>query len=165
MLKILGFPNGSQAVLKRRINMIRVVTLLDLQNKQKWLDGDSSIIIVESGHEPRTVWRRSKIKNWHSGPYRHSTLLTRTHQQAKPCFGVIFKTGRIHSERILKVSFDNLHTERNELALLSGNLFPSLIISCCYDHDILQWHTKHFRGPSKPNKKISGLIYGVTWLC
>ena len=21
------------------------------------------------------------------------------------------------------------------------------------DHDILQWHTKHFRGPSKPNKK------------
>ena len=35
MLKILGFPNGSQAVLKRRINMIRVVTLLDLQSKQK----------------------------------------------------------------------------------------------------------------------------------
>ena len=66
MLKILGFPNGSQAVLKRRINMIRVVTLLDLQSKQKWLDGDSSIIIVESGHEPRTEWRRSKIKNWHS---------------------------------------------------------------------------------------------------
>ena len=21
------------------------------------------------------------------------------------------------------------------------------------DHDILHWHTKHFRGPSKPNKK------------
>ena len=61
MLKILGFPNGSQVALKRRINMIRVVTLLDLQSKQKWLDGDSSIIIVESGHEPRTVWRRSKI--------------------------------------------------------------------------------------------------------
>ena len=37
-----------------------------------------------------------------------------------------------HSERILAVSSDNLHTERNELALLSGNLFPSLITLCCY---------------------------------
>ena len=40
MLKILGFhnngmENGSQVVLKRRINMIRVVTLLDLQSKQR----------------------------------------------------------------------------------------------------------------------------------
>ena len=40
MLKILGFhnngmENGSQVVLKRRINMIRVVTLLNLQSKQR----------------------------------------------------------------------------------------------------------------------------------
>ena len=54
------------------------------------------------------------------------------HTNKQNCFGVIYKTTRIHSERILEVSSDNLHTERNELALLSGNLFPSLIISCCY---------------------------------
>ena len=39
------------------------------------------------------------------------------------------KTARIHSERILAVSLEILHTERDELALLSTNLFPFL-----FDH-------------------------------
>ena len=35
------------------------------------------------------------------------------------------KSTRIHSERILAVSPEILHTERDELALLSTNLSPS----------------------------------------
>ena len=41
---------------------------------------------------------------------------------------LFYETRRIHPERILAFPSDNLHTERNELALLSGNFFPSLII-------------------------------------
>ena len=37
--------------------------------------------------------------------------------------------------------------------------FHRSLFHALMDHDILQWHTKHFLGPSKPNKKISGLIY------
>ena len=42
------------------------------------------------------------------------------------------KTTRIHSERILAVSPEILHTERDELALLSTNLSPSSMILRCY---------------------------------
>ena len=66
------------------------------------------IIYVEiSGHELRTVWRRSKLKNkiWQSGHNRHIALLKRTQKQVKIGYSVyILKTTRIHSEIILAVS-------------------------------------------------------------
>ena len=45
---------------------------------------------------------------------------------------VLFSKQDAYTLKELEVSSDNLHTERNEVALLSGNLFPSLIILCCY---------------------------------
>ena len=44
------------------------------------------------------------------------------------------KTTRIHSERILAVSPEILHTERDELALLSSNVLRDVIVQFfpCY---------------------------------
>ena len=79
------------------------------------------------------MWRRSKLKNivWHSSHYRHIAFLKRTHKQVEIRYSVLYKTTCIHSERILIVSPEILHTERDELVLLSTNLFPSLIILRC----------------------------------
>ena len=67
-----------------------------------------AIIYVEiSGHELRTVWRRSELKNkiWHSGHNRNIALLKRTQKQVKIGYSVyIYKSTRIHSETILAVS-------------------------------------------------------------
>ena len=67
-----------------------------------------SIIYVEIlGHELRTMWRRSKLKNkiWHFGHNRHIALLKRTQKQDKIGYSVyIYKTTRIPSETILAVS-------------------------------------------------------------
>ena len=54
--------------------------------------------------------------------------LVRTHKQVVIRYSVIYKTiaTRIHSEKILRVSLEILHVERDDLALLSTNLFPSL---------------------------------------
>ena len=86
-------------------------------------------------HELRTVWRRSILKNkiWHSGHNRHITLLKRTQKQVKIGYRVyIYKTTRIHSETIHAVSPKIYYTEPDELALLSANLFPSLMMLRSY---------------------------------
>ena len=60
-----------------------------------------------SGHELRTEWRRSKLKNktWHSGHNRQVALLKRLQKQVKiGCSAYIYKTTGIHSETILGVS-------------------------------------------------------------
>ena len=81
------------------------------------------------------VWRRSKLKNkiWHSGHNRHIALLERTQKQVKiGCSVYIYKTTRILSETILAVSPEIWYTEPDELTLLSGNLFPSLMMLRSY---------------------------------
>ena len=53
------------------------------------------IYLEISGHELRTAWRRSKLKNkiWHSGHNRHIALLKRTQKQVKMGYSVsIYKT-------------------------------------------------------------------------
>ena len=110
-------------------------TLRDLQSKQRLSEGAFSIIFVEiTGHKLRTVGRRAKLKNkvWHSSHYRHIALLKRTHKQVEIRYHVIYKTTRIHSERIPIVSPELLHTERDDLAPLSTNFFLSLMILRCY---------------------------------
>ena len=101
-------------------------TLRDLQSKQRLSEGAFSIIFVEiTGHKLRTVGRRAKLKNkvWHSSHYRHIALLKRIHKQVEIRYHVIYKTTRIHSERIPIVSPEILHTERDDLAPLSTNFF------------------------------------------
>ena len=89
-------------------SVVMLARLRNLQSRQRWSEGTFSIIFVEiSGHELRTVWRRSKLKNkiWHSGHNRHIALLKRTQKQVKiGCSVYIYKTTRIHSETILAVS-------------------------------------------------------------
>ena len=59
--------------------------------------------------------------------------LNRKHKQIKVRYSVYtYKTTRLHSERILAVSPEIKHTERGELALLSANLLPSLMMLSCY---------------------------------
>ena len=59
--------------------------------------------------------------------------LKRKHKQVKVRYSVyIYETTPLHSERILAVSPEIKHTERGELALLSANLFPSLMMLSCY---------------------------------
>ena len=80
------------------------------------------------------MWRRSKLKN------KFGTLVIRdiSRRLKEPTnklkyVTVLFtKTTCIHSERIFAFSPEILHTERDELALLSKNLFPSLMILRCY---------------------------------
>ena len=117
-LRILGFHSNwmeirCQVVLKRCVNVIgcnacALPRLRDLQSRQRWSEGAFVIIYVEtSGHERRTVWRRSKLENkiWHSGHNRHIALLKRTQKQVKiGCSVYIYKTTRIHSETIPAVS-------------------------------------------------------------
>ena len=95
-----------------------------------------AIIYVEiSGHELRTVWRRSELKNkiWHSGHNRNIALLKRTQKQVKIGYSVyIYKTTRIHSETILAVSPEIWFTELDELTLLSADLCPSLMMLRSY---------------------------------
>ena len=118
-----------------------------LSKVEKWSECAFSIIYVEiSGHELRTVGRKSKLKNkiWHSGHYRHIALLKRTHKKVKIryyCSVYIYKTTRMLSEKILAVSPGIWHTKRDELALLS----------------IPFNHQNQLEKPS--------LIYCVTWLC
>ena len=53
-------------------------------NKGDRSEGAFPIIYVErSGHEPRTMWRISKLKNkiWHSDHYRNIVSLKKTHKQ------------------------------------------------------------------------------------
>ena len=81
------------------------------------------------------VWRRSKLKNkiWHSGHNRHIALLKRTQKQVKIGYSVyIYKTTRIHSETILAVSPEICFTELDELALLSADLCPLLMMLRSY---------------------------------
>ena len=85
-------------------SVVTLARLRDLQSKQRWSEGAFSIIFVEiTGHELRTVWRRSKLKNivWHSSHYRHIAFLKRTHKQVEIRYSVLYKTTCIHSERIL----------------------------------------------------------------
>ena len=63
---------------------------------------------------------------------RHIALLKKTHKQVEIRYSVLYKATCIHSERILIVSPEILHTERDEQALLSTNLFSSLKILHCY---------------------------------
>ena len=71
------------------------------------------------------MWR-SKLK---TKIYKHIALLKRTRKQVKIRYSVyIYKTARMHSERVLEVSSEIWHTERDEQALLSSNLFPSLMM-------------------------------------
>ena len=114
MLKIFGFHSNwmevrCRVVLKRCRNMI--ARSRDLQRRQRWSEGAFSIIYVEiSGHELRTVWKRSKLKNkiWHSDHKRHIALLKRTQKRVKIGYSVyIYKTTRLHSETILAVSPKN----------------------------------------------------------
>ena len=67
------------------------------------------IYLEISGHELRTAWRRSKLKNkiWHYGHNRHITLLKRTKKQVKIGYSVsIYKTPWNNS---CSVSRDLLH--------------------------------------------------------
>ena len=88
-------------------------------------------MIVESGQEPRPVWRRSKLKI-------DTLVLTdiprclqgHTNKQ-KYVSGVIYKQHAYTLKEFLQFLLI-ICTERNKLALLSGKLFPSLIILCCY---------------------------------
>ena len=113
-------------------SVVTLARLRDLQSRQRWSEGAFSIIYVEiSGHELCTVWRRSNLKNkiWHCGHNRHTALLKRTQKQVKiGCSVYIYKTTRILSETILAVSPEIWYTEPDELTLLSGNLFPSLMM-------------------------------------
>ena len=110
-----------------------------------------SIIYAEiSVPELRTVWRRSKLKNeiWHSGHNRNIALLKRTQKQVKIGYSVyIYKKTHIHSETILAVSPEIWFTELDELALLSENLFPSLMM----DHNGFERQTRHFPATIKIN--------------
>ena len=77
-----------RVVLKRCVKwlVVTLARLRDLQSRQRWSEGAFSIIYVEiSGHELRTVWRRSKLKNkiWHSGHNKHIALLKRTQKKLK----------------------------------------------------------------------------------
>ena len=78
-LRISGFHNNwmenrCRVVLQLCVKVIgrnacALARLRDLQSRQRWSEGAFEIIFVEiSGHELRTVWRRSKLKNkiWHS---------------------------------------------------------------------------------------------------
>ena len=80
--------------------------LRDLLIKQSGSEGGFSIIYVEiSDYELRTMWRRLKNKIRYSGHYRHIVLLKRIHKQVKLRQRInIYKTKRIHSDRILAVS-------------------------------------------------------------
>ena len=84
-----------------------------------------------SGPELRTVWRRSKLKNkvWHSSHWRHIALLKRAHKQVEIHYSVIYQNNtHTHIQRILAVSPEILHTERDELALLSTNVLRDVIV-------------------------------------
>ena len=100
----------SKRDLSQRLRACALARLRDLFSRQRWSEDAFSIIYVEiSGHEIRTVWRRSKLKNeiWHSGHNRHIASLKRTQKQVKIGYSVyIYKTTRIHSETILAVSPD-----------------------------------------------------------
>ena len=130
-LRISGFRNNwmenrCRVVLKRCVNVIgrNACVHAYLQSKQRWSEGAFSIIFVEiSGHELRTVWRRSKLKYkvWHFSHDRHIVLLKRAHKQVEIRCSVFTKTTRSHSEIIIAVSPGILYTERDELALLSAN--------------------------------------------
>ena len=89
----------------------------DLQSRQRLYDGAFAIIFVEiSGHELGTVIR--DILRRLKGPTNKSKYVT-----------VLFtKTKRIHFEKILAVSPEILHTERDELALLSTNVLRDVIV-------------------------------------
>ena len=65
-----------------------------------------------TGHELRTVWRRSKLKNkiWHSGHNRHIAFLKRTQKQVKIGYSVYsYKTTRIHWNNSCSFSRDLVH--------------------------------------------------------
>ena len=69
-LTILGFhnnwmENSSRMVLKKLHKRDLSWCLRDLHSEQKWWEGASKIIFVESGHEPRTVWKKIKIKDFY----------------------------------------------------------------------------------------------------
>ena len=142
--------------------------LRDLQSKQRWSESAFSIIYVEiSGHELRTVWRRSKLKNkiWHFGHNRHIALLKSTQKQVKiGCSVYIYKTTRIRSETILAVSPKIWFTEPDELALLSAN-FPSLMMLRSYGPQRFWATNSTFPCDHQNQLDKPSLIYCVTWLC
>ena len=74
--------------------------------------------------------RRSKLKNkvWNSSYYRHKVFLKRAHKQVEYVTVLFTATTRLHSERILPVSPEILHTKCDELAFLSTIFFPSLMV-------------------------------------
>ena len=61
------------------------------------------------------MWRRSKLKNrvWHYSHHRHIALLKKTQVEIR--YSVLYKATCTHSERILIVSPEILHTEHDEL--------------------------------------------------
>ena len=152
--------------------MWSVVTLArsrDLQNQKRWSGGAFSITYVEiSSHERRTVWRRSKLENkiWHSGHYRHIALLKRTQKQVKIRNSVyIYKTTRIHSERVLAVFPEFWYMERDELALLSANLFPSLMMLRCNGPQWLSATKSTFPCDHQNQMNKPSLMHYVIWMC
>ena len=48
--------------------------------------------------------------------YRHIVLLKRAYKQVEIRYSVIYQNNTVHSERILAVSPEILHTERDEVA-------------------------------------------------
>ena len=152
--------------------MWSVVTLAhsrDLQNQKRWSGGAFSITYVEiSGHERRTVWRRSKLENkvWHSGHYRHIALLKRTQKQVKIRNSVyIYITTRIHSERVLAVFPEVWYMERDELALLSANLFPSLMMLRCNGPQWFSATKSTFPCDHQNQLNKPSLMHYVIWMC
>ena len=119
------------------------------------------------GHELRTVWRRSKLKNkiWHFGHNRHIALLKSTQKQVKiGCSVYIYKTTRIRSETILAVSPKIWFTEPDELALLSAN-FPSLMMLRSYGPQRFWATNSTFPCHHQIQLDKPSLMYYVTWLC
>ena len=97
---------------------------------------------------------------------RHIALLKRTQKQVKIGYRVyIYKTARIHSETILAVFPEIYYTELDELALLSANLFPSLMMLCSYGPQRFWATNSAFPCDHQNQLDKPGLIYCVTWLC
>ena len=55
-------------------------------------------------------------------------LLKRAYKQVEIRYSVIYQNNTVHSERILAVSPEILHTERDELAPLYTNVLRDVIV-------------------------------------
>ena len=92
-LRISGFHNNWMEN-RWRWSVVTLARLRDLQSRQRWSEGAFAIIFVKIfGHELRTVWRRSKLKNevWHFSHYRHIALPRRAFKLVKIRYSVVYQ--------------------------------------------------------------------------